>query len=124
MSTDVSPDFMAAMIAAMDDHEQLGSINSGDWQENGAMRAVGIARADSLRFATVLQETYGQGLATGWDCPECGRLCDEDGDCPEGHEYNRRSPDAGRLETLLAVAELCLAVGVHLERARASLFAS
>jgi hypothetical protein len=117
-AADHSPEFLAALIAALKDHERYGRMADADFTEVGSLRVVGIARSDALRLAMSLQDTYGLGLATGWDCPNCGKLRDADGNCPDGCEFEPQSPEAGRLTTLLAVAEFCLAIGVHLERAR------
>lgn len=85
--------FIQAVRAALDDHERYGNIDRG-WDENGAMRVVGIARGDTLEMMKMMVDEF-----------------DNEGDL--------RSPDSGtRAGVLLAIIEIALAVGVRLERER------
>jgi hypothetical protein len=87
-----SREFLAALTAAMDDHERYGHIDSGDdWHENGAMRVVGIARADSLRLMELMHMEFADDFQAG---------------------------DPALANALLGVIEICLATGVRLERQR------
>src|SRR4051812_14804783 len=115
---DPTSDLGRAVEAACNDHEAFGDVDDGTINENGAMRAVGIRRAEALALAIDFAETYMHSLVTGWDCPECGADCLPDGTCPEGHEFDNNPPEARRLETLLVTIELALSAGVHLERER------
>lgn len=83
-------EFIAAVNAAMTDHERYGDVNEG-WNENGAMRAVGIARGDTLRMFELMDAEFGAELKEG------------------GPPY---------ANTLLAIIEIALSTGVHLERER------
>jgi hypothetical protein len=116
----VKREILKALQKAMEDHERFGRIYpaNDDFSESGDMRVIGISRSDVVMLTDSLQKTYGMGLATGWDCPTCGRLRDEDGDCPDGHEFDPQTPEGGKFATLLVVVEICLSVGVHLERSR------
>jgi hypothetical protein len=115
----VSPGFLEAMIQTMKEHEALGDVASDDMTESATMRAVGIERSDAVRLAESFMLTYGRSLATGWTCPECGLVCEEDGTCPDGHEFDvHLNPATRRMETMVSLTELALAIGVNLERAR------
>ena len=113
----MTEEFSVALLKTFDEHEQLGDV--GDLEENGAMRAVGVARADTVKLATSLLDTSGLDLATGWTCSCCGELRDKDGDCPEGCEFDKsQTSRGGKVGTLLAIVEICVALGVNLERTR------
>ena len=114
----ISGSFKEALNGAIADHDRYGAIDSGDWEENGAMRAVGIARSDSLRLAELMFKEYGDDLRTGNTCCECGAQLDEDEQCPEGHENDSTSPAGRRMGALLAIVEIALSTGVHIERKR------
>ena len=114
----IEGEFLLALQAAMEDHDKYGHIDSGDWEENGAMRVIGISRSDSVKLAKILLDSYGEDLRTGWTCPVCGALRDAEGKCPDGHKFDEQTAEGGRFATLLAIIEMVLSVGVHLERAR------
>lgn len=86
----IDPAFIRAVDAAMTDHTRYGDVNEG-WNENGAMRAVGIARADSVRMFQMMFDEFGSELAEG-------------------------GPPLAN--SLLAIIEIALSTGVHLERNR------
>jgi hypothetical protein len=87
-----SSEFLSAVNAAMEDHARYGHIDSGDdWRENGAMRVVGVARADTLRLMELMHEEFAD-------------------------DFMRGDPDLAN--ALLGIIEICLATGVRLERAR------
>lgn len=85
----ISSEFAKAIDAAMADHESLASMEDRPLTDDAPeMRAVGIARTDALHLTMLLHNTYGDDL------------------------------EHGDKATLLAIIEICLSTGVHLERAR------
>jgi hypothetical protein len=84
------PRFLAALAATIGDHDRFGHIRRG-WVESGELRAVGVARADTLRLLNVLLEEFGGDL---------------------------EADSASRATAVLAMIEIALATGVHLERGR------
>lgn len=84
-------EFSDAVISAMEDHKRYGHIDTGSILEDAAMRVVGISRADSLRLMHLMHKEFAD-------------------------DFQRGDPDLAN--ALLAVIEIALAVGVHLERKR------
>lgn len=84
------PRFLAALAATVGDHDRFGHIRRG-LVEAGELRAVGVARADTLRLMSVLLEEFGDDLEAG---------------------------NGLRATAVLAMVEIALATGVHLERGR------
>jgi hypothetical protein len=96
--TGASPEFLHALIATYDDVDRFGQF--GDLFENGAMRAVGINRADALRMAESFTLAFEDETLDG--------LADEE-----------RSVRREKFkDVLFAAIEWSLATGVHLERHR------
>lgn len=83
--------FFAAVQAMMDDHERYGGMGDEGFNESGDLRVVGIARADVMRLLNHLHDEYGPDFSEGGPPMATALLC---------------------------VMEMCLSVGVHLERAR------
>jgi hypothetical protein len=94
MKTVGSPEFHEAVMRANEDHARYGDIDSGDWEENGALRVAGVARSDMIYFLKSFLDLF-------------------------DNENDLRNPNDGeRASTLLGIIEIAVTTGVHLERAR------
>jgi hypothetical protein len=84
-------DFQAAMDAATDDFGRFGHIGDTEMTESGEMRVVGISRTDTVALCNLAVDEFGPDLMAGGD---------------------------KMTAALHGVMEMCLAIGVRLERAR------
>lgn len=91
MCSYIDPAFARALAKTVEDHDRYGEMSSGDWEENGAMRVVGIARGDCMRLLHAMLEEYRGELSEG---------------------------GAPQAEALLVIIEIALSAGVNLERER------